>query len=157
VPAVVKQSRDWWRPPFELVAVVLVVLAGLVFVLWPGPWASAENFARVRPGMTLAEVEAIVGPPGEFTSQPDDLRGQRWWERDGHHPTPESGTFVEWKTDVSRAVVFFDAGGRVVDLVYYAFKKAGRRQSLPSVNPATQAWPKGGSPRRLGHDLRTLA
>jgi hypothetical protein len=135
VPAVVKQSRDWWRPPFELVAVILVVLAVLAFVLWPGPWASAENFARVRPGMTLAEVEAIVGPPGEFTSQPDDLRGNRWWEWDGHHPTPESGTFVEWKTDVSRAVVFFDAGGRVVDLVYYAFTPGVGSQFPQSIPP----------------------
>jgi len=34
-----------------------------------------ENFRRIRKGMMLAEVEAILGPPGEYTTLPDDYSG----------------------------------------------------------------------------------
>ena len=52
---------------------LLVVLAGLavvaagVVVLWPRPdRITRENCDRIRPGMTRAEVEAILGPPDDY-------------------------------------------------------------------------------------------
>jgi hypothetical protein len=53
---------------------LLVVLAGLAVVgaagavvLWPKPPSriTQENFDLIRDGMTRAEVEAILGPPGD--------------------------------------------------------------------------------------------
>jgi hypothetical protein len=57
---------------------LLVTLAGLVvltgaaaLVLWPRPdRITLENFLRVRKGMGRAEVEAILGSPGDYTTGP---------------------------------------------------------------------------------------
>jgi len=53
---------------------LLVALAGLavvvavgVVVLWPrADRITRENFERIREGMSRAEVEAILGPPGDY-------------------------------------------------------------------------------------------
>jgi hypothetical protein len=117
VPAAVKQPRKWWRPQFELVAVGLVLLAVVAFALWPQPWPTAENFARIRPRMTSGEVEAILGPPGDFTSRSKLYpKGERWWE--SRRTAPENVRVAEWRTDAGRGVVFFDLDGQVVDFVY---------------------------------------
>jgi hypothetical protein len=47
---------------------VLVTLA--VRLELDSPRATQESFARVREAMTLAEVEAILGPPGDYTTGP---------------------------------------------------------------------------------------
>jgi hypothetical protein len=112
-----KPARIWRRPQFELVAVALVLVAVVGFTLWPRPWPTAENFARLRLRMTQAEVEAIVGPSGDFSSRPNKyLRRDRWWQ--DLHRAPENTKVCEWSTDVGEAAVFFDAEGRVVDFVY---------------------------------------
>jgi hypothetical protein len=112
-----KPARPWRRPQFELVAVALVLVAVIGFTLWPRPWPTAENFARLRLRMTQAEVEAIVGPPGDFSSQPNTyLRRDPWWQ--DLHRGSENTRVCEWLTDVGQAAVFFDAEGRVVDIVY---------------------------------------
>jgi hypothetical protein len=53
----------------KLVAAVVAVLAtGLAFALWPRPdWITEANCARLREGMSRAEVEAILGgPAGDY-------------------------------------------------------------------------------------------
>jgi hypothetical protein len=48
-------------------ALALLGLAGLATFLWlttPPPGVSRDNFYRLRKGMTLQEVEAILGEPG---------------------------------------------------------------------------------------------
>lgn len=57
---------------------LLIVLAGLTvaaaavaFVLWPrGERITAENFRRIKEGMSRAEVEAILGPPDDHSTGP---------------------------------------------------------------------------------------
>jgi hypothetical protein len=60
---------------------LLVVLAGLTVVvaagavvLWPRPSArlTLENCNRIRQGMSRAEAEAILGPPGDYATVPFD-------------------------------------------------------------------------------------
>src|SRR6516164_10518508 len=60
---------------------LLVVLAGLaglvaavVVVLWPRPSLriTLENCKRIREGMSRAEVEAILGPPGDYRTGPGE-------------------------------------------------------------------------------------
>jgi hypothetical protein len=61
---------------WKLLAVVgLAVLVGVgAFVLWPRPdqpdRITRANYERLRQGMSRAEVEAILGPPGDFRSGP---------------------------------------------------------------------------------------
>jgi hypothetical protein len=59
---------------------LLVVLAGLAvlalggFVLWPQTdRVTRENFGHIKEGMSRAEVEAILGPPGDYRSGPTNL------------------------------------------------------------------------------------
>ena len=53
-----------------LVGLAVVVAAGAV-ALWPRPERiTRENFARLKFGMSRAEVEAILGSPGEFSTGP---------------------------------------------------------------------------------------
>jgi hypothetical protein len=53
-------------------AVGLMALVGVVAVVaWPrGNRITRENFDRIKDGMSRAEVEAILGPPGDYSSGP---------------------------------------------------------------------------------------
>jgi hypothetical protein len=52
-----------------LAGLAAVVAAGVV-VLWPpkdpASRITQENFERIKPGMTMAEVTAMLGPPGDY-------------------------------------------------------------------------------------------
>ncbi len=63
-------SRRWWFVDAVALAGVLAVLA-----VPAGPGATRANLERVRLGMTLAEVEALMGPyEGAPFSLPGDCR-----------------------------------------------------------------------------------
>jgi hypothetical protein len=36
----------------------------------PRPWVTQESVHRIKSGMSRAEVEAILGPPGDYTTRP---------------------------------------------------------------------------------------
>ena len=53
----------------KLIVVLVVVVFG-AFVLLPGPGRiTPVNYARIQPGMSRAEVEAILGPPGDYRTR----------------------------------------------------------------------------------------
>jgi hypothetical protein len=55
-----------------LAGLAVVVGAGTV-VLWPrADRITLENFDRIKKGMRRAEVEAILGPPGDYTTGPTE-------------------------------------------------------------------------------------
>src|SRR5262249_12806073 len=57
--------RKWKRRLFGVVAAVL--LAGVALVAWPRPGRITRvAFDRIRPGMSRAEVEALLGSPGDY-------------------------------------------------------------------------------------------
>jgi hypothetical protein len=61
-----------WRR-VEALAVGLLVCAVFALLAWPGPSPiTPENFDRLTPGMSLAEVEAILGSPGDHSTAPWD-------------------------------------------------------------------------------------
>jgi hypothetical protein len=56
-----------------LAGLAVVVGAGVV-VLWPrAERITRENYEAIRLGMTRAEVEAILGPPGDYATVPFDI------------------------------------------------------------------------------------
>jgi hypothetical protein len=48
----------------------LAIIAAVAVVLWPpidpASRITQENFERIKPGMTMAEVTAMLGPPGDY-------------------------------------------------------------------------------------------
>jgi hypothetical protein len=105
--------RDW-----------TVVSAVGVVVLWPRPPSriTRENLHRIREGMSRAEVEAILGPPGDFSTGPAEygrhlvIEGDQsdfCVDRDWCWATDEGGTFVE-----------FDVHGRVRSCSFISGQRA---------------------------------
>jgi hypothetical protein len=72
VVEIVKQEVGMRRRKLLGVLVGLAVLAGGAFVLWPRTdRLTRENFDRIKEGMSFAQVEAILGPPGDYTTAPE--------------------------------------------------------------------------------------
>jgi hypothetical protein len=68
------RKRQWF---VALACLAVLVAVGMLFVLWPRQdRITQENLYRIyegmnRPeGMSRPEVEAILGPPGDYTSRP---------------------------------------------------------------------------------------
>jgi len=69
-------------------------------------WLTREAYHQIRGGMSLAEVEAILGKPGErerpaFLPTPSHERGDEWFWSDGNEAIyasfdPETGTLQGW-------------------------------------------------------------
>jgi hypothetical protein len=71
---------------------------------WPRPdRATEENFDRLQPGMSRAEVEAILGPPGDYRSGETTTRSKVIWFR---------GDLL-WETDDVLIIVGFDESGEM--------------------------------------------
>jgi hypothetical protein len=100
-----------------VLAVLPVPVAFGVSVLWPRPERiTPENFDRIRKGMTLAEVEAILGPPGDYRTaktESDDSAPIEHW-RVFAEPGTHTNTWADWWTDTRFASVSFDESGRTI-------------------------------------------
>jgi hypothetical protein len=86
---------------------LLVALAGLAVVaaagavvLWPRPERiTRENFDRIRDGITRADVEAILGPPGDYRTGHGEMDYGTGENTDW---TPDSGPDFAPRTNWSR-------------------------------------------------------
>jgi hypothetical protein len=98
-----------WKLLVALAGLAVVVTAGVV-VLWPRTHRLAlENFDQLREGMTLSDVEALLGPWGDYRSGPtvvtgpfDPCMGHNRYPP-GMMPTAASGGYwrYTWETDVA--------------------------------------------------------
>jgi hypothetical protein len=85
-----------------LAGLAVVVAAGVV-VLWPQQPSSPisrQNFGRIHVGMTQTEVEAILGPPGDYSTSPteyDDSASIREGISFLGNTKATTGTRVDWK------------------------------------------------------------
>ncbi len=104
---------------FPFLATVLVGLAIMAWLLWPRPTAiNRENAAKIQEGMTLAEVEAILGGPPR-----DDGVGLLAFQRaDGTEGTMPRSEFNDslnlpdekhWLSDEVLIGITLDQAGRV--------------------------------------------
>jgi hypothetical protein len=110
---------------------LLVALGGLavlvavgVFVLWPQAHpVTEENFGRITVGMGRAEVDAIVGPAGDYATGPLRFAGPTLMVFSGE-PSPPSEyvlsvrdakghDIVQWRNDRGILTVYFDRAGQV--------------------------------------------
>jgi hypothetical protein len=109
-----------------LAAFGLVVIAIAVFALGRKPPArlQVENFNSIRNGMTLAEVESLLGgPPGDYGENRGGIEcmtaeGMSW---------PPSSVERVWHDDTNRLEIAFDPEGRVVGF----HQRAGYNRSRP--------------------------
>jgi hypothetical protein len=104
-----------------LAGLALVVGALLLtdWLLWE-PGLTEGNVRRLRPGMTLAEVEALLGGPTSDTFEmPPDYRAFRWQR--------------EWREGGNSVVVQFFANGHVMSA-------AGRGRPQPGPLARLRLW-----------------
>jgi hypothetical protein len=84
----------------------------LYFTWWlgkPRPDINRANFERIKKGMTLREVEAIIGAPaGDYTTEPTSIVDDGWYV---------SGD-KEWVDDEGAISVWFDPQGRIRDMSF---------------------------------------
>jgi hypothetical protein len=110
---------------------LLVALAGLavvgaagVVVWWPrADRITQENYDRIRPGMSRAEVEAILGPAGDYRSGPTIWvagistnclvvgRVPADWQVDLYPPEPPVPWPTSWLGDAGDVYVTFSREG----------------------------------------------
>jgi hypothetical protein len=102
---------------------VLAVLAGLTvllafgtLLLWPRGHASRQftrqNFDCIQSGMSRAEVEGILGPPGDYTNGPTQRgAGPGMSERQDWSNLQVPSKYVSWESDEGSIEVRFASGG----------------------------------------------
>jgi hypothetical protein len=100
-----------------LPGLAVVVAAGVV-VLWPRQdRITQKNFALIHVGMTRADVEAILGPPGDYTTGPLTVGGGLTispWRVNATRLYPkENGSPYDWLTDTGWYTVTFDDSDKV--------------------------------------------
>jgi hypothetical protein len=106
-----------WLAGLALVALALLLTDRL---LWQ-PGLTEDNVRRLRPGMTLAEVEALLGGPAADTFEmPADWPAYRWRRK--------------WKDRAAWGEAHFRADGR-------AMAGGGRGHPRPGILARLRAWP----------------
>jgi len=94
---------------------------GRSFVLWPrAERITPATFHRIRAGISLAEVEAILGPPGDHSTVPEDygsVTKYTAYTKGAQTVVEESWgsgeSAEEWEFDRARIRVLFDTSGKV--------------------------------------------
>jgi hypothetical protein len=94
---------------------VLALVAVGAIALWPQPSRiTDENFDCIHKGMTRAEVEAILGPPGDYTTGPVNYD-----TRPPVYFLSPDGSVAFWNSDMAYAHVLFDASGKVEEIFFH--------------------------------------
>jgi hypothetical protein len=104
----------------------IAILAALACLLWPRSAINRGNFEKIKEGMTLAEVQALLGgPPRDETTGPVMAEIARAdtgpWSRealgvllaDDFHYRPTLSGEGFWASNSLMVRVFFDQKGRV--------------------------------------------
>jgi hypothetical protein len=118
-----------WKLLVALAGLAVVVAAGLV-VLWPrGDRVTRYYYDRIQIGMNRADVEAILGPPGDYRTglgERGEIMSNLVWFPDPAYvddmsqnwdrlPTPiPSGLWASWSSDSLSTWITIDDSGRVV-------------------------------------------
>jgi hypothetical protein len=101
-----------------LAAVGLAVLATAgVFVLWPQTdRITRESFDRIREGMSRAQVQVILGPPGDSATV--DTAYDHYDAAVGDWRSAMSDAGDSWQTDAAEIAVSYSESGTVSGATY---------------------------------------
>jgi hypothetical protein len=131
MPMTGKRTLSW----LGAATATLALGAAAAWLLWPDRQRiTAQSYARLRPGMTRAAVEDLLGGPGR--SRQDF---SAWL--DNRSPTIGAGTdllnehrhqpgIAYWYQDSGVIVLRFDAEGRVADQQFLQVRVSTARQRL---------------------------
>jgi hypothetical protein len=83
-----------------LIAGTVALVCVAAFMLWPRPMrVTAENYNRIKAGMTRAEVETILGgPPGDYATEATAF-ADRAYEYQIDLPRGEVVRASDWRAD----------------------------------------------------------
>jgi len=157
--AEVKRLRAITRAgPGGVLLLLAVPFGYAAVILWPQPnRITPENFNRIEKGLSRAQVQSILGPPGDYRSGPTD----EWWNPDFDPSTgkplldPITGRpFFPadrcWWVDAGLICVDFDDSGFVSEYYYCDLKMAQQNpleNFLWRVKRQWRRWfPAGGTP-----------
>jgi hypothetical protein len=117
-PEAVMQTRKL----FVAMVVLAVLVATGVFVSWPQTDPASritwQNFERIAFGVTRAEVDNILGRPGDFTTGP--TRGGRGGGITSGRP--RRGPCLSWEANHATYSIGFDAEGQVCEKIWQDFE-----------------------------------
>jgi hypothetical protein len=107
-----RRRKLWW-----VVGLAVLLTVG-VFVPGPSPGPSLvtrENFDRIKGGMKKADVEAILGPPGDHQTGPEDIAASDGlWEDQVKLGDDPIAAERQWAGDTCTIRVRFSTSGTVV-------------------------------------------
>jgi hypothetical protein len=116
--------------------VVLVGAAAVLMVWWvlvepPHIWLGSDPYARLEVGMSRRQVEAELGPPGDYRSGATVV-GPGTSNKLVNYDPRSVAVISEWLNDRWVFVVAFDGDGRVVRMFLRdnTWEKQGRFENL---------------------------
>jgi hypothetical protein len=94
-------------------------VAGILVLYWPSQpnRITKENYDRIRLGMSCSEVEAILGPPGDYRTRLGDTKFHEGWQADLDEYDP---TIATWRMPISGGSVIADWVGDTIRVQVYA-------------------------------------
>jgi len=99
--------------------VALVALGVAGWLLLPRTAITRENAAKIQEGMTLAEVEAILGGPARDDTTGPTTGNAPWGTAQIIGHIPRWVSTKDWDSDSVSIVVRFDSDQRVTDYLAY--------------------------------------
>jgi hypothetical protein len=116
------------RRSLLLAVIVLAVAAGGLWLLWPRDRVTEETYERIREGMSLEEVEQIIGGPGKV--HPESIRDiiRRTEISDTYRRLYFDGDGVgrvSWTGSGSIIVIALDDKNQVCSWIYEDWRKPG--------------------------------
>jgi hypothetical protein len=98
------------RNRLDVLIVGLFVVGLAALLVWPQPdQVTQENFDRIRKGMNRAEVESILGPPGDY----------RFTRMQCLPSFKQRAIELDWYTDTASVNVCLDESHGVVEMRFY--------------------------------------
>jgi hypothetical protein len=104
-----------WHPAVAVVSLLVLLGVGVrqVFFLETNPRITKANFAQIKAGMSRAEVEAILGPPGDYRTGPTVCLYSLRLPTDP--PPPANSLRLQWRGDDTEIWLWVDPQGVVLD------------------------------------------
>jgi hypothetical protein len=122
------------RRRLSLALAGLIVLSIVTIALWPWPdRATRENYDRIEVGMTRAEVVALLGPSGDYTTRRLSLDPRVFAELNPEEwKITENHKREEWFGDGGLLGVQYDSDSRVRAAIYMGvwWEKRTRLENL---------------------------